>query len=640
MVLRFPDVINFRRQHRQSLCVMCGRSGDDPAVTIPSQNKDVCRDCDVSYWLLLRHSVMIKFCKGCKNFVTLAEFAEKPEASKCGRCRQRGRDNYFSRKKNSGGSAGGKRGDGNSHGDNNYGGAPGSGSKRKKGNDGADDGAGGGGGNSDVYTSINLYNMHLDTNHSIHHCYNHSQSSNSRSSNGGRSNNLSTPSMSLPPRAQAPNASTKALAIGTPTDKIHGGQVSTSRKGRRRVAPVFFDETEYSNPSHSYSSSGSKSKSSKSRGKNMKNDEFNFQRSKSSYINGHVDMHSYHMMDTAQNTNHLRNSKFGFNLSNSKESSYHNRASPRSVSFMGSLTPLSMSSDVSSGYVSGSSTSGMSNHGNEVVLCASSSSGSSGASGTFFGRGSNCERSESPFAGMEVPGGDRGRWQWDPSNPLMHLANLCSIMKDDDDDVSDEDKNDLNSPVKIVQLQSLTANEVTEVNKKLEFKAKLPPLPVESNTNFNSRNSHETDFLVTEGLRLNRSMSMSSVTSSGSSTGSSSGNTSVNTSPDAADSSTDVANTRIDISSEINPEEMEISLTPESPSSEAVDSNVGSPHHVSNKATINPYDNDEDGKENKVNIDTSTLSSGTTSATTSAHSSPTKVMPLTSTIGQVVNLIT
>ena len=49
---------------------------------------------------------------------------------------------------------------------------------------------------------------------------------------------------------------------------------------------------------------------------------------------------------------------------------------------------------------------------------------------------------------------------------------------------------------------------------------------------------------------------------------------------------------------------------------------------------------DEDGKENKVNIDTSTLSSGTTSATTSAHSSPTKVMPLTSTIGQVVNLIT
>jgi hypothetical protein len=38
---------------------------------------------------------------GCKNFLTLNEFQEKPEASKCGRCRQRGRNNYFLKKSSS-----------------------------------------------------------------------------------------------------------------------------------------------------------------------------------------------------------------------------------------------------------------------------------------------------------------------------------------------------------------------------------------------------------------------------------------------------------------------------------------------------------------------------------------------------------
>ena len=98
---------------------MCGLRGN-----IPSQNKDVCKSCDTVFWYHTKFDVVIKFCKGkfnkfefpvieiyefhviffqkfvtgCKNFVTLSEFQGKPEASKCGKCRHRGRQNYFARK--------------------------------------------------------------------------------------------------------------------------------------------------------------------------------------------------------------------------------------------------------------------------------------------------------------------------------------------------------------------------------------------------------------------------------------------------------------------------------------------------------------------------------------------------------------
>ena len=608
---------------------MCGRSGDNPAVTIPSQNKDVCRDCDVAYWLLLQHTVMIKFCKGCKNFVTLSEFAEKPEASKCSKCRQRGRDNYFSRKKNGGGASGpgGKRGDGNSF-DDSYGGAPGSASKRKKGNGGTGGAGSGGGGNGNhVYTSIDLFKLNVDTNQSLQleNCHHRSQSCSSRGSDN-RLNSLSTPSMSLPPRAQAPNASTKAATMGTPV--CGSSHVSTSRKGRRRVAPVFFDETEYGNAGYSSSNSTSKCKHNQSRGKNIKNDNLNLQMS--NHSNRHSDMLSYHMIDDTHNSNNLPDANYGFNYSNSKKNTFHNRASPRSVSFMGSLTPLSMSSELSSGYVSGSSTSGMSANGNECGV----------------GTGAGSERAESPFAGMEVPGGDRGRWQWDPSNPLMHLANLCTIMKDDDG-VSDEEKNEQNSPSEFVQLESLAAKvaEGTEVKKDIETedKSKLPPLPSESNIKMNSRNNSYAELLVAEGIRLSRSMSMSSVTSNGSFTGSSSGTSSVGMSPDVADSNTDVVGTKTNTSIHVNPEQMEISLTPESPSTKSVDSLVGSPDPNLSKAIISAYNNGVVDQENKLNINTHEFSSGTTSATTSADSSPTKsptkVMSLTSTTAGVIDVV-
>lgn len=98
--IRYQEVINFGRvssPRGNHHCVMCGLSD----VEIPSQNKDVCKTCDTSFWYFQKLDVVVKFCKGCKNFVCLSEFEDKPEASKCGRCRHRGRQNYFSKKKGS-----------------------------------------------------------------------------------------------------------------------------------------------------------------------------------------------------------------------------------------------------------------------------------------------------------------------------------------------------------------------------------------------------------------------------------------------------------------------------------------------------------------------------------------------------------
>ena len=96
--IRYQEVINYSRvssTRGNHHCVMCGLND----VDIPSQNKDVCKTCDTSFWYFQKMDIVVKFCKGCKNFVCLSEFEDKPEASKCGRCRHRGRQNYFSKKK-------------------------------------------------------------------------------------------------------------------------------------------------------------------------------------------------------------------------------------------------------------------------------------------------------------------------------------------------------------------------------------------------------------------------------------------------------------------------------------------------------------------------------------------------------------
>ena len=65
---------------------------------IPNQNKNVCKSCDISFWLSSKYDCIVKFCKGCKTFICLSEFDEKPQSSKCWKCRERGRVNYFDRK--------------------------------------------------------------------------------------------------------------------------------------------------------------------------------------------------------------------------------------------------------------------------------------------------------------------------------------------------------------------------------------------------------------------------------------------------------------------------------------------------------------------------------------------------------------
>jgi len=115
----YEALVNFPRakSRAQIHCVMCGRvprecadglarqahfDGDekrpDGPVVIPRQNKDVCRDCDKALWRHLETDTHFKWCKGCKRFRNLVAFAEKLAASKCDRCRERGRQGYQRRK--------------------------------------------------------------------------------------------------------------------------------------------------------------------------------------------------------------------------------------------------------------------------------------------------------------------------------------------------------------------------------------------------------------------------------------------------------------------------------------------------------------------------------------------------------------
>lgn len=95
--IHYCDVINFERSSNKEnrCCVLCGEKEDEKhGCLIPKQNKGVCRSCDSTYWLQQELGVVIKFCKGCKLFFSLIEFDGKPNTTKCGTCRKRGRDNY------------------------------------------------------------------------------------------------------------------------------------------------------------------------------------------------------------------------------------------------------------------------------------------------------------------------------------------------------------------------------------------------------------------------------------------------------------------------------------------------------------------------------------------------------------------
>lgn len=115
--LSLPD--NFR------CCVMCGKACPSSAVIknkklsasasaggrnngtkcntdniafIPTQNKGLCTMCDVNVWIVKSSGMVIKWCKGCKNFRTWAAFGDKGHATKCIRCRDRQREKYAAQK--------------------------------------------------------------------------------------------------------------------------------------------------------------------------------------------------------------------------------------------------------------------------------------------------------------------------------------------------------------------------------------------------------------------------------------------------------------------------------------------------------------------------------------------------------------
>ena len=120
----YEMLINFPRAKSRAAihCVMCGRRPREPGaesppakpepvkpedvdlcnpvgdVVIPRQNKDVCRECDKALWRHMASDTHFKWCKGCKRFRNLTAFAEKLAASKCDRCRERGRQGYMRRK--------------------------------------------------------------------------------------------------------------------------------------------------------------------------------------------------------------------------------------------------------------------------------------------------------------------------------------------------------------------------------------------------------------------------------------------------------------------------------------------------------------------------------------------------------------
>jgi hypothetical protein len=273
--LIFAEVINFKRQLRQQNCVMCGLDGKKE-VQIPAQNKDVCKSCDTAFWHCKAHDVVVKFCKGCKNFVPLGEFEDKPEASKCGKCRQRGRQNYFARKKTN--------------------------SKPDNHDDTGDD---------------------RDLDHSK-----------GRGGNNGRGNQNSGNQNG----GNTPGGSSSGSG-GSGGFHIDTSQLSASPLSGRCITPAGMHPQFLGTPSLS----------TKGRGKS------------GSLGRGHT-----------------------FTFEDKPL-----RPSVTSKRTRRGTSPIAY----------------------EAVY--------------------EHEEPESPFAGMELPGGDRGRWQWDNENPLMHLANMCTTMDAD-----------------------------------------------------------------------------------------------------------------------------------------------------------------------------------------------------------------
>jgi hypothetical protein len=59
-IINYPRVVSPRNSNAPEHCVMCGQHD----IPIPAQNKSICKPCDSSYWLVRKHDIVVKFCKG------------------------------------------------------------------------------------------------------------------------------------------------------------------------------------------------------------------------------------------------------------------------------------------------------------------------------------------------------------------------------------------------------------------------------------------------------------------------------------------------------------------------------------------------------------------------------------------------
>ncbi len=67
-----------RRNACPKACVMCGVPNiGEGGCFIRGQNKGVCTECDSNFWVHVSTGCLIKWCKGCKNFLAGEKFGNK-----------------------------------------------------------------------------------------------------------------------------------------------------------------------------------------------------------------------------------------------------------------------------------------------------------------------------------------------------------------------------------------------------------------------------------------------------------------------------------------------------------------------------------------------------------------------------------
>lgn len=90
----FSHLVNFPALRHLNKCVMCGSD----AFPIPKQNKGVCNNCDMAIWVHNPTWLLLKWCKGTKNFQKWSEFGSKGHSTKTVKCRQQQAQRYARQK--------------------------------------------------------------------------------------------------------------------------------------------------------------------------------------------------------------------------------------------------------------------------------------------------------------------------------------------------------------------------------------------------------------------------------------------------------------------------------------------------------------------------------------------------------------